>query len=167
MTDAWSAHTDHFGPLRRRLLSLGLGELVAAAVFAVVAVNLGFVYADGAEAALWFALSPLLFLLIQGGAYWLLARHHLPGPIPGGIVRVYRVLRVLDPVLLVGGGIGIAATWPGRSLSAVLVVAVWVFGVVEYLNYFHVRLAYPWSTWARQVRRWSTPRLARDLRRSG
>ena len=41
-----------------------------------------------------------------------------------------------------------------------------VFGLIEYLNYFHVRLSYPWSTWASQVGRWSTPRLVRDLRRA-
>lgn len=158
---------DRFTPLRRRLLSLGLGEFVAAAVFAVVALNLAFVSSDGAEATLWFALSPLLFVLVQGGAYWLLARHHLPGPVPDGIARVYRVLRALDPVVLLGGGIGVAVTWPGPSLSAVLVVAVWAFGLIEYLNYFHVRLSYPWSTWASQVGRWSAPRLARDLRRPG
>lgn len=167
MSEQQTNDSDRHGPLRRHLLSLGLGEFVAAVVFAVVAVNLAFVSSDGAEAALWFALSPLLFVLIQGGFYWLLARHHLPGPIPDGIVRVYRSLRVVDPIVLLGCGIGVAATWPGLSLSAALVVAVWVFGLIEYLNYFHVRLSYPWSTWVSQIGRWSTPRLARDLRRAG
>ncbi|WP_209324023.1 hypothetical protein [Brevibacterium renqingii] len=163
MTDA-EAVADRFRPLRRRLISLGLGEFVAAAVFAVVPSNLAFVAADGAEAALWFALSPLIFVLVQAGTYWLLARHHLPETIPRGADRLSRGLRVLDPIVLFGCGIGIVAAWPGSSLSSVLIVFVWLFAVVEYINYFHVRLSYPWSTWTRQVGRRSTPRLARDLR---
>ena len=158
--------TGRFEPLRRRFLSLGLGEIVAAAVFAVVPTQLTFVAADGAEAALWCALFPLLFILIQAGIYWLLARHHLPEPIPRAVARLYRSLRFINPLVLLASGIGIVVTWPGASLSAVLIVAVWLFAVAEYINYFHVRLSYPWSTWAGQVGRWSTLRLVRDLRRA-
>ncbi|MEY9260216.1 hypothetical protein ABH903_003254 [Brevibacterium epidermidis] len=158
--------TDRFEPLRRRFLSLGLGEIVAAAVFAVVPTRLAFVTADRAEAALWATLSPLLFILVQAGIYWLIARHHLPAPIPKPVARIYRFLRVINPLVLLTSLIGIVVAWPGVSLSAVLIIVIWQFAVAEYINYFHVRLSYPWSTWARQVGRRSTPRLVRDLRRA-
>ena len=94
---------------RRQYLSLGLGELVAAAVFAVcAAVAVAPRMASStAIAALWSALLPLLL---------------------------------------------------------VLVLAVWAFGVVEYLNYFAVRLAYPASEWLAKVRQQRLPRLVKDLR---
>ncbi|WP_025778452.1 hypothetical protein [Brevibacterium sp. VCM10] len=158
--------TDRFAPLRRRFLSLGLGEIVAAAVFAVVPTRLAFIAADGAGTALWCALFPLLFILVQAGIYWLLARHHLPEPVPRAVSRLYRGLRIINPLVLVASGIGIVVAWPGASLSAVLIIAVWLFAVAEYVNYFHFRLSYPWSMWAGQVGRWSTPRLVRDLRRA-
>lgn len=164
MTGRETAVAVRFGPLRKRLLSLGVGEIVAAAVFAAVPSNLAFVAADGAEAALWFAVAPLLSVLVQGGVYWLLARKHLPATIPPHFARIYRGLRVLDPIVILGCGIGVVATWPGPSLSAVLVVFVWLFAAAEYINYFHIRLAYPWSAWVGRVGRRSTPRLVRDLR---
>ena len=166
VTDPAVTDTNRFEPLRRRFLSLGLGEIVAAAVFALVPTQLPFIAADGAEAALWSALLPLLFILVQAGIYWLLARHHLPGPIPRTTAGVYRSLRIINPLVLLASGIGIVVTWPGTSLSAVLIIAVWLFAVAEYVNYFHFRLSYPWSMWAGQVGRWSTPRLVRDLRRA-
>ncbi|MCU4295556.1 hypothetical protein D3I60_00410 [Brevibacterium permense] len=156
--------TDRFAPLRRRFLSLGLGEIVAAAVFAIVPARLAFIAADRAEAALWSGLIPLLFILVQAGVYWLVARHHLPAPIPRPVARIYRFLRVSNPIVLLASLIGIVVAWPGVSLSAVLIIVIWLFAVAEYVNYFHVRLSYPWSTWAGQVGRWSTPRLVRDLR---
>ena len=87
MTGHETAVAVRFGPLRKRLLSLGVGEIVAAAVFAAVPSNLAFVAADGAEAALWFAVAPLLSVLVQGGVYWLLARKHLPATIPPHFAR--------------------------------------------------------------------------------
>lgn len=166
MTAPQAGDADRLAPLRRRLLSLGVGEIVAAAVFAVVPSWLPFIAADGAEAALWFSLSPLLFVLVQGGAYWLLARHHLPEPIPRAVARVYQCFRVLDPVLLLACTVGAIVMWPGMSLSAFVIVVVWLFAVAEYINYFHIRLSYPWQTWTSQIGRWSTPRLVRDLRRA-
>ncbi|MFP3395255.1 hypothetical protein ACSBQT_16985 [Brevibacterium sp. H602] len=158
--------TDRFAPLRRRFLSLGLGEIVAAAVFAVIPTRLAFVTADRTEAALWAALSPLLFILVQAGIYWLIARHHLPAPIPRPVARIYRFLRVINPLVLLASLIGIVVAWPGVSLSAVLIIVIWLFAVAEYINYFHVRLSYPWSKWTVKVGRRSTPRLVRDLQRS-
>lgn len=159
-----SRNDQRFGPLRRQFLSLGLGELFAAVVFAVFAPRAPFVAADHAAAALWFALIPLVFILVFAGIYWLIARRRIPRPLPRGTARAYQVLRLAIPVVLAASGIGIVLTWPGLSPSAFLIVVVWLFAVVEYINYFLVRLSYPWSTWAGQIGRWSTPRLVRDIR---
>lgn len=153
-----------FEPQRRQYLSLGLGELFAAVVFAVFIPLAPFVTADGARPALLFALAPLIVILIAAGIYWLIARHSIPRPLPHGAARAYRALRLIVPVMLVACGLGAALTWPGLSPSAFLIVVIWLFAVAEYINYFLVRLSYPWAQWAGQVGRWSTPRLVRDVR---
>lgn len=152
--------------MRRRYLSLGLGELAATGVFAVEAWLVVLpVLPDDARVALFCALAPLLVLLIQAGAYWLLARSWLGHTVmPRPLAVTFRVFRVANPLLLAGGLVGVVATWPG-VVGGVLLLAVWAFGVVEYVNYFVARLSYPIGTWARQVTRWRTPALVRDVRR--
>lgn len=157
---------DRYAALRRRYLSLGLGELVAAAVFTLVAATtvapkMG---RDG-QVALWCALVPLLVVLTQAGVYWLLARTWAGHDVmPAAVASPYRIFRFADLALLIAGFGGLLWWFPDGHGSAVLVVVVWGFGVVEYVNYFVVRLAYPPSQWPRAVRRWQTPRLVRDLR---
>lgn len=154
--------------MRRRYLSLGLGELVAAAVFAGVAVTTVAPALDTTgRRALWGALVPLLVVLVQAGVYWLAARGWvLRGGMPSALASVYRAFRVVDVLLLVAGLVVVVVWWPSRPLVALLVLAVWLFGLLEFVNYFVVRLSYPPTAWLREVRRWRTPRLVKDMRRS-
>ena len=155
--------------LRRRYLNLGIGELVAAAVFAVVAAVFVAPRLPGTDdvRALWAALVPLLVVLVQAGVYWLGARawvHHAVMPRP--LALVYRLFRVVDVALLAAGLIGVVVWWPTGVGAALLVAAVWGFGVIEYVNYFVVRLAYPVGRWFTSVGQWRTPQLMRDVRAS-
>jgi len=151
---------------RRQYLNLGVGELVAAATFAVVAaLSIAPRLDERASAALWAALVPLLVILLQAGVYWLSARRWVAvAPMPAAIAAVYRAFRLADPVLLAAGAIGLAWFWPSSPAAGLLAVGVWAFGVVEYLNYFVVRLAYPARQWFALVRQRRTPRLIGDLR---
>lgn len=151
---------------RRRYLNLGLGELVAAAMFAVVAaVSVAPRLDERAGVALWAALVPLLVILVQAGTYWLSARTWVAkAPMPSTIAAAYRGFRIADPALLVLGGLVLAWFWPTSPIAGGFVVGVWAFGVVEYLNYFVVRLAYPARAWFSVVGQWRTPRLVKDLR---
>ena len=151
--------------LRRRYLSLGLGELVAAAVFAAIALGVVMPKLETQDsAALWAALAPLLIILIQAGAYWLLARTWVEtAPMPSSLAALYRGFRYLDAVLLLVGLIGVLVWLPDHVFAAVSIVVVWLFGVVEYVNYFVVRLAYPIRRWAHTIGEWRTPRLVHDI----
>jgi hypothetical protein len=152
--------------LRGKYLRLGSGELTAAALFAVLAATAVTPRLSGQDerAALWSALVPLIVVLVQAGAYWLLARGWVErAPMPPAVARLYRAFRIADPVLLAAGLVGILLWLPERSSVALLVVAVWAFGVVEYVNYFLVRLSYPISRWFSTVGQWRTPRLVADL----
>ncbi|MFC6356779.1 hypothetical protein [Luethyella okanaganae] len=152
--------------LRRKYLSLGAGELAAAAVFAVVAASVVMPRLESRQdsAALSSALVPLLVILGQMGVYWLLARNWVErAPMPAPLVGLYRAFRILDVVLLVAGLLGVLVWLPVHVGAAVGIVTVWFFGVVEYVNYFVVRLAYPIQRWPFMVGQWRTPRLLQDL----
>lgn len=152
--------------LRRKYLSLGSGELVAAGVFLGIGVVqiaplLG---AAGSALALWFALGPLVVILLQAGVYWLCARSWVErSRMPPRLVATYKALRGLNPVLLLAALVGLIITWPDNPAIGVALLGVWGFGLVEYVNYFVVRLAYPPSTWLSRVRQWRTPRLVQDI----
>ena len=152
--------------LRRRYLSLGLGELAAAGVFAAVAVSVVMPRLEGPHdsAALWSALAPLLVVLVQAGVYWLLARGWVEqAPMPVRLAALYRVFRVLDVLLLAIALLGVVIWLPDHSGAAVGVVAVWAFGVAEYANYFVARLAYPLRRWPFEVGKLRRPQLVHDL----
>ncbi|WP_341513863.1 hypothetical protein AAC389_23155 [Rhodococcus qingshengii] len=152
--------------LRRRYLSLGLGELAAAAVFAAVAVGVVMPRLEGPKdsAALWSALAPLLVILVQAGVYWLLARGWVEqAPMPVRLAALYRVFRVLDVLLLAIALLGVVIWLPDHSGAAVGVVAVWAFGVAEYANYFVARLAYPLRRWPFEIGKLRRPQLVHDL----
>ncbi|MCT6735615.1 MULTISPECIES: hypothetical protein [Rhodococcus erythropolis group] len=152
--------------LRRRYLSLGLGELAAAGVFAAVAVSVVMPRLEGPKdsAALWSALAPMLVVLVQAGVYWVLARGWVEqAPMPARLAALYRVFRVLDIVVLAVGLLGVLIWLPDHFVTAAAIMVVWAFGVVEYVNYFVARLAYPLRRWPFEVGKWRTPQLVRDL----
>jgi hypothetical protein len=100
-------------------------------------------------------------ILVQAGGYWLLARGWVQrGPMPSGPAKLYRAFRLIDAVLLAAGLAGVLAWANG---DAVLALAVWSFGVLEFVNYFVVRLAYPPGRWLRTVGQRRTPRLVADM----
>jgi hypothetical protein len=150
---------------RRKYLSLAVGELAAAVVFAVVLPRL---VGDDDRRALWFALITLLVVLVQAGSYWLAARSWVVrSSMPAWLATVYRGFRWADALLLVGGLVGVLLWPPTGDRSMVVVGAIWLFGLVEYVNYFVVRLAYPVGRWSRSVRQRRVPQLVQDLRTAG
>lgn len=152
--------------LRARYLSLGLGEFAAATTFAVLAVlQLGPQVRDPGGSWLWYApVAPLLVVLVQAGCYWLAARRWVAaGPMPERLARVYRAFRLLDPLVFAAGLAALIAAWPERRELGVLLSAAWAFGVIEYLNYYVVRLSYPPRLWLSRVGDGRTPRLLLDV----
>jgi hypothetical protein len=153
--------------LRGKYLKLGTGELAAAITFALVSTTfvLPTLSHPRDQAALGSALAPLLIILMQAGAYWLLARNWVElQPMPASLAGIYRAFRITDVALLAAGLVGVLVWWPPHPGAALLVTAVWGFGVVEYVNYFLVRLAYPAGKWFTTVGQGRIPQLIKDLR---
>ncbi|WP_338888680.1 hypothetical protein [Rhodococcus sovatensis] len=156
--------------LRRKYLSLGLGELAAAVVFVVVAFTVAIPRLVGADdqAALWSALVPLSVVLVQGGAYWLSARAWVArASMPTSLATLYRAFRIVDVGLLGAGLVGIVLFLPDSRGATLFVVFIWLFGVIEYVNYFVFRLSYPLRQLPSRLTQWRTPRLVQDLRSAG
>jgi len=151
--------------LRRTYLRLGLGETAAAVVFCgamvcAVAPRLG---SPSGQVAVWAALVPLVVVLGQAGLYWLLARTWIGrGAMPSTLRLLYRRFRVVDAVLLAAGLAIVAVARPSVG-TFVFALVIWTFGLVEYVNYFLVRLAYPARRWFSEVGHRRTPRLVKDL----
>lgn len=151
--------------LRRRYLSLGTGELVAAVTFAGV---FGLYTSSSsslrpAALTLWLSFLPLEFILIQGGIYWLAARDWVKRScMPPVLACSFAVLTWVNPLLLLAATGMLFWQRPAGSAAALAVGCV-VFGAIEYVNYFWIRLSYPWKSWARHVTQWRRSRLRHDL----
>lgn len=161
------ATEDRRAALRRRYLSLGIGELAAVVVlaFAALTVVVPRLGSDQAVASFLVAMVPLVLVLCQAGAYWLLARTWVEvRTMPTSLARVYRALQILDVVVLFAAGVYIALDLSSTRWAGTIAVLVWLFAVVEFTNYYVVRLSYTWAKWFTTVGQWRTPRLVRDIR---
>jgi hypothetical protein len=150
--------------LRRKYLSLGLGELTAAAVFALVgAVEVAPRLEQQYVFAFWSTLTPLLLILVQMGFYWLLARSWVANhPMPSRLALGYRAFRIVDALALLWA-LAAILLWSPSAWGMVGFLAVWAFGVIEFVNYFVVRLAYPVGSWLGRVKQRRRPQLVKDI----
>jgi hypothetical protein len=108
------------------------------------------------------------WVLVQGGAYWLLKLRqlHLRLPrLPG--IRAFGALRTINVVMLLAGGVLVVSSvarqpgigsWPGLGFA--------VFAILEHINYFHVQLMHDTRADWRRLRSSGLRRshLAADLR---
>ncbi|MFI6577298.1 hypothetical protein ACIBFB_15975 [Nocardiopsis sp. NPDC050513] len=110
-------------------------------------------------------------LLVEGSAYWWAKVRQLRAraPRPAGM-PVFRVLRRVNGVLLPAGGAVVlwalvdgdpwTRVWPGLGL--------WLFAVLEHVNYFHVQLSHQSRSDLRRLLRTGRlhrSHLARDMAR--
>ena len=90
-----------------------------------------------------FPLFVLSFILIQGSVFWLILLQRLSIP-QFGIKytgKIYRILKLFDVILLC---IGLFLIIQNYSNIFVMTVSffIWAFAVVEWVNYYKVRLSY-------------------------
>lgn len=125
--------------MARRLRRLGVLELVnivllPAVFFTLVDPTIG-------DVAAWIAVDAVLLV---GAGYWLAraarAQHHLDQTPK---LRAFAAARVALRVML-GLALAVVAVDIALNASAAswIAVAVWLFALAEYVNYFHVQLSY-------------------------
>ena len=132
------------GHIKQKLYSLASGELVALAVF-----WLNFFlfkkYLATPQALISIAYPLLLvsLILLQGSLYWwiLIKRLRKPNFAINQTGPIYGLLRQVDLILLALGMPIILiefSSWP----VSLIAVAIWLFALIEWINYFHWQLSY-------------------------
>ncbi len=155
--------------VRKELVSLCLGEFTAVLsiwfCFFLLKNRLG----DWRNlVSILYPLSLLTFILLQGSIYWAILIRRLSNPQFGSVnvPRIYGGLRILDLVLLILGFPFIV--WNTQSVQvAILATLIQLFALIEWVNYFLVRLSYslnPLVLWKRIAKgKLEKSRIAKEL----
>ena len=149
--------------------SLCLGELAAALSFWLCFFLLKNRLGDWMSLiTILYPLSLLTFILLQGSTYWAILIRRLSNPQfgNGNIPKIYGVLRILDLVLLISGFPFIV--WNAQSvLVTILATLIQLFALIEWVNYFLLRLSYslnPLVLWKRITKgKLEKSRIAKEL----
>ena len=130
--------------MKRKLTSLATGELVAVLVFWMNFFLLKkWILTTGALISIFFSLFVLSFILIQGSVFWLILIKRIsnPGFAERYTGKIYRVLKILDLILLGVGALIIMLNY-SEFPTSIISLAIWFFAVIEWINYFKWQLSY-------------------------
>ena len=155
--------------VRKELVSLCLGEFTAVLsfwfCFFLLKNRLG---DENSLVTILYPLSLLTFILLQGSIYWAILIRRLSKPQfgSGNVPRVYGWLRILDLVLVIAGFPFIV--WNTQSFQvSILATLIQLFALIEWVNYFLVRLSYslnPLVLWKRITKgKLEKSRIAKEL----
>ena len=155
--------------VRKELGSLCLGELAAILSFWLCFFLLKNRLGDWKSLiSILYPLSLLTFILLQGSIYWAILIRRLSKPQFGSenVPKLYGVLRILDLVLLISGFPFIV--WNAQSvLVTILSTLIQLFALIEWVNYFLLRLSYslnPLVLWQRITKgKLEKSRIAKEL----
>ena len=132
------------GHIKQKLYSLASGELVALAVFWLnFFLFKKYLVTPQALIAIVYPLLLVSLILLQGSLYWwiLIKRLSKPNFAIKQTGPIYNLLRQVDLILLVLGIPLILiefSSWP----VSLIAVAIWLFALIEWINYFHWQLSY-------------------------
>ena len=155
--------------VRKELVSLCLGEFTAVLsiwfCFFLLKNRLGDV---NSLVTILYPLSLLTFILLQGSIYWAILIRRLSNPQfgSGNVPRIYGGLRIVDLILLITGFPFIF--WNTQSVQVtILATLIQLFALIEWVNYFLVRLSYslnPLVLWKRIAKgKIEKSRIAKEL----
>ena len=156
--------------VKKELVSLCLGEFTAVLSFWFCFFLLKNRLADwNSLVTIFYPLSLLTFILLQGSIYWAILIRRLSNPQfgSGSVPKLYGGFRILDLVLLISGFPFIV--WNTQSVQvAIIVMLIQLFALIEWVNYFLVRLSYslnPLVLWKRIAKgKLEKSRIAKELR---
>ena len=155
--------------IQKELVSLCLGELAAVQSFGICFFLLKDRLGDVSSlVTILYPLSLLAFILLQGSIYWAILIRRLSKPQFGSasVPKLYGCFRILDLVLLISGFPLIV--WNTQSFQvAIIATLIQLFALIEWVNYFLVRLSYslnPLVLWKRITKgKLEKSRIAKEL----
>lgn len=123
--------------LKKQLLYLAIGEFAALCTFIFVhrSLNLGM--------ASFIAFSYLILILLQGSMYWFYRYILIIKKESFGLkaIKFLRFLRQLNMILLVAISMLIPII-KSSNKDLIIAIGVFLFGIIEYINYYWYRLSY-------------------------
>ena len=155
--------------VRKELVSLCLGEFTAVLSFWLCFFLLKNRLGDWRSlVTILYPLSLLTFILLQGSIYWAILIRRLSKPQfgSGSVPKLYGGFRILDLILLISGFPFIV--WNTQSVQVtILATLIQLFALIEWVNYFLVRLSYslnPLVLWKRITKgKLEKSRIAKEL----
>lgn len=146
------------GYLRKKLLKrfsyLYTGELMSVVMFIVVLFLLNKVYPQlrlYSLTSFWISFFLLEFLLVQGGIYWYVKWKRLKKEntivTPIQILKSFKILKKYNICLIIVTmfifAIDFFKYYPSLPLGSLGIASfIYIFAVLEYINYFHFQLSY-------------------------
>lgn len=123
------------------ILQLAVGEFAAAAMFVLVYIQVNKLSNLGSASLMTF--SYLIFILLQGSMYWLYRYVLIKRRVNYGhrAIIILRFLKGLNLLLLMV--IGILTPFIQEGIfDSIVAIGLFIFGIVEYINYYYYRLSY-------------------------
>lgn len=130
--------------LKKKLINLASGELVAVLVFWMNFFLLKkWILTTKAFISISFSLFLLTFILIQGSVFWwiLIKRISNPGFAEKNTGMIYKILKKLDFILL-AVGIFVILLSHGEFSTFIISFSIWMFALIEWINYYLLQLSY-------------------------
>ena len=130
--------------LKKKLINLASGELVAVLVFWMNFFLLKkWILTTKAFISISFSLFLLTFILIQGSIFWwiLIKRISNPGFAEKYAGKIYKILKKLDFILLAVGIFVILLSY-GEFSTFIISFSIWMFALIEWINYYLLQLSY-------------------------
>jgi|SRR5690625_1794555 len=123
--------------MKRKLLNLATGELAALITFIVVSQLFNL------QQASLIAFSYLIFILLQGSLYWFYRYVLLVNKrkVNSKVVSILKFGRLFNIFLIVMVGLMIPFV-KSNMKDLIVAVFIFIFGVIEYINYYWYRLSY-------------------------
>ena len=128
--------------LSKKLKSLIWGELSAGIVFLGLYVELIYIIDLKFDYTTLIVLLVLFAILVQGSLFWYyIYQKYIKGKDLRIYVYFFRFCKILDIGMLLTAFAVLAM----NRTYILLNISIWVFAVLEYINYFYVRISYPVS----------------------
>ena len=130
--------------LKKTLINLAVGELVAVIVFWInFFIFKKYITDTVSIIPVIFTLSLLSFILIQGSIFWLILLKRISNKnfAKTSLGKIYNHLRRLDIILLYLS-ILILIVNHQTLTTTIISLSIWIFAIIEYLNYYKGRLSY-------------------------
>ena len=130
--------------LKKTLINLAVGELVAIIMFWTnFFIFKKYITNTTSIIPIIFTLFVLSFILIQGSIFWLVLLKRISNKnfAKTSLGKIYNHLRRLDIILLYLS-ILILIVNHQTLTTTIISLSIWIFAIIEYLNYYKVRLSY-------------------------